>query len=67
MSLYHSSKYKLRNILRTIDALLEGDFPLEAGRLALKKLQSVFDTFDGNDGSLERARRLNDPANLAQV
>jgi hypothetical protein len=40
MSLLHNSKHKLKNIQRTIDGLLDGDFPLSAGRNALLKCMS---------------------------
>src|SRR6266849_4808476 len=64
MSLYHSSKYKLNNIQRAIELLLDGDFPLEAGKLALEKLQAVFSGFDKR---LDLAEALGDAANLSQV
>jgi hypothetical protein len=65
MSLYHSSKYKLRNIQRTIESLLDGDFPFEAQRLALRKLHAVFDQLEKKQ--LDRAERLGDGENLSQV
>jgi hypothetical protein len=43
MSLYHNSKHKLRNVYRTIDALLDGDFPISSGRNALRKLRDIFE------------------------
>jgi hypothetical protein len=64
MSLFHSSKYKLKNIQRAIDSLLDGDFPLRAGEQALLKLRDVFSGFDAN---LDRAELLNDELNLRQV
>ena len=64
MSLYHSSRYKLRNIERTIDSLLEGDFPLDAGREALHNLRDVFTKISKR---LDRANVLDNPANLVQV
>jgi hypothetical protein len=64
MSLYHSSKYKLKNIQRTIDTLLDGDFPVGAGKFALEKLQSVFSGFDKR---LDLAQALGDTENLGQV
>jgi hypothetical protein len=64
MSLYHSSKSKLRNIQRTIETLLDGDFPLNAGKLALEKLADVFYRFDE---SLDRAQRLMMPLAFAKL
>ena len=64
MTIYHSSKYKLRNIQRTIDSLLDGDFPLSAGRSALTKLRDVLSTFDGK---LDLAQKQNDQDNLDLV
>src|SRR5882757_9593691 len=49
---------------RTIDGLLDGDFPLSAGRKALLKLRSVFDDLDKK---LDGASRLRDPIPLRQL
>ncbi len=57
MSLYYNSKQKLRNVQRTIEGLLDGDFPLSSGRNALKKLRDVFSELEKK---LDRAHRLND-------
>ncbi len=57
MSLYHNSKQKIRNIQRTIDALLDGDFPLSSGRQALNKFRDVFTKLDKK---LDRAVALKD-------
>ncbi len=59
MPLYHSSKQKVRNIQRTIDSLLDGDFPLAAGRKALEKLRLIFRNLDEK---LDRAHRVDDGA-----
>ena len=65
MSLLNNSKHKLENIRRTIDALLNGDFPLNAGRNALLKLQDVFAELDKRLG---RASKLKDSTDaLRQV
>jgi hypothetical protein len=64
MSLLHNSKHKLRNVQRTIDGLLDGDFPLGAGRNALLKLRDVFSELDRK---IDRARRLNDTDALLQI
>jgi hypothetical protein len=64
MSLLHNSKHKLKNIQRTIDGLLDGDFPLSAGRNALLKLRDVFAELDSK---LNRASRLRDADSLRQV
>ncbi len=64
MSLLHNSKHKLKNIQHTITGLLNGDFPLDAGRDALLKLREVFDKLDGK---LDRAARLADQAPLIQI
>jgi hypothetical protein len=64
MSLYHSSQYKLRNIQRTVDSLLDGDFPLRAGEQALWRLKDVFTRFNTQ---LDRANRLDNPETLVQV
>lgn len=64
MSLLHNSKHKLKNIQRTIDGLLDGDFPLSAGRNALLKLRDVFAELERK---LHRASRLRDPTPLQQI
>jgi hypothetical protein len=64
MSLLHNSKHKLKNIQRTIDGLLDGDFPLSAGRNALLKLRDVFAELDSK---LNRASRLRDADSLRQI
>jgi hypothetical protein len=64
MSLLHNSKHKLKNVQRTIDGLLDGDFPLSAGRNALRKLRDVFGDLDKK---LDRASRLKDSATLKQI
>ena len=61
MSLYRNSKQKLRNIQRTIDKLLDGDFPLSAGREALEKLREVF---DGLEEKIDRAYNLKDKESI---
>jgi hypothetical protein len=64
MSLLHNSKHKLKNVQRTIDALLDGDFPLGAGRNALLKLRDVFTELDHK---IDRANRLKDADTLRQL
>ncbi|MEA2879916.1 MAG: hypothetical protein QOF14_5112 [Hyphomicrobiales bacterium] len=64
MSLLHNSKHKIKNIQRTIDGLLDGDFPLSSGRKALSKLRDVFDDLDAK---LDRIGRLNDEETLKQI
>jgi hypothetical protein len=64
MTLFHNTKQKIRNIQRTIDVLLDGDFPLDSGRKALRKLRKVFRTFDKN---LDRAQKLNDAELIKQT
>ena len=46
MSLYHNTKQKIRNVVRTIDAVLDVDYPVDSGKDALKKLKQVFEKFD---------------------
>jgi hypothetical protein len=64
MSLLHNSKHKLTNVQRTIDGLLDGDFPLGAGRNALLKLRDVFAELDHK---IDRANRLKDADALRQI
>jgi len=61
MSLYRNSKQKLRNIQRTIDKLLDGDFPLSAGKKALEKLREVFTSLEGK---IDRAYNLKDKESI---
>src|SRR6266478_1078082 len=64
MSLYHNSKHKLRNVYRTLDALLDGDFPISSGRKALVKLREVFQE---QEKKLDRARKLSDEKTGKQI
>lgn len=64
MSLYHNSKHKIRNISRTIDGLLDGDFPHDSGKRALRKLQDVFSELDSK---LDRAQRAKDVDSIRQL
>ncbi len=64
MTLYHNSKHKLRNILRTIDSLLDGDFPFDAGKRALLRLKNVFIEFEKK---IDRAKRLSDEKTIEQL
>lgn len=64
MSLFYSSKHKIKNVTRTIDALLDGDFPLSSGRKALQTLRDVFSELDKK---LTRADRLKDEDSISQV
>jgi hypothetical protein len=64
MSLFYSAKQKIRNIQRTIDALLDGDFPLSSGRRALQKLSDVFAALDKK---LDRAEKLRDDETVRQI
>lgn len=64
MSLLHNSKHKLKNVQRTIDGLLAGDFPIGAGKSALLKLQDIFAELETK---LDRAGRLKDKAPLTQI
>lgn len=64
MSLYYNAKEKLRNVYRTIDVLLDGDFPLGSGRRALEKLRQVFSSLDEK---IDRANRLGDSRAGAQL
>ena len=64
MTLFHDSKQKLVNISRTIEALLEGDFPLASGRIALQRLTRVFEELERK---LDRARKLNDESSERQM
>lgn len=57
MSLYYNAKQRLRNIKRTIDKLLDGDFPLSSGRQALMKLGDFFSELEKQ---VDRAHRLHD-------
>ena len=64
MSLFYSSKHKIRNIQRTIDGLLDGDFPLSSGRRALEKLRESFASLEAK---LTRAHRLKDEDSISQL
>jgi hypothetical protein len=64
MSLLHNSKHKLKNIQRTIDGLLDGDFQSSAGRNALLRLRDVFIELDKK---LDRAGKLRSEEPLRQV
>jgi hypothetical protein len=64
MSLYHNSKHKLRNLYRTIDALLDGDFPISSGKNALYKLREIFEE---QEKRLDRAKRLADNQTERQI
>jgi hypothetical protein len=64
MSLLHNSNQKIKNIQRTIDGLLDGDFPLESCRSALRKLQL---TFEGLQTKLEKAVTLHDEAIISEL
>jgi hypothetical protein len=64
MSLYHNSKHKLRNVYRTIDALLDGDFPISSGRNALRRLRDIFEE---QERKLGRARKLSDDQTEKQI
>src|ERR1700730_19445999 len=64
MSLLHNSKHKLKNVQRTINALLDGDFPLGAGRNALLKRRDVFAELDHK---IDRANRLKDADAIRQL
>lgn len=64
MSLYYNSKHKVRNICRTIDALLDGDFPISSGRKALQKLREVFEE---QEKKLDRAKKLSDAKTTSQI
>jgi hypothetical protein len=64
MTLFHDSKQKLLNISRTIDNLLEGDFPISSGRTALRRLTRVFEELGRK---LDRARKLNDESSEKQI
>jgi hypothetical protein len=64
MTLYHNSKQKLRNVDRTIGALLDGDFPLSSGKKALEKLRGLF---AGLGKKLDRAYALKDAASEKQI
>ena len=57
MSLYYNAKQKLRNIKRTIDKLLDGDFPLSSGRNALTTLREFFSELENK---VDRAYLLHD-------
>ncbi len=64
MSLYHNSKHKLRNVYRTIDALLDGDFPISSGKNALSRLREVF---EDQENKLDRARKIRDDKTERQI
>lgn len=55
MSLYNSAKQKLRNVYRTIDSMLEGDFPIESGKNALKRMKR---SFEEKEQQLDRAHNI---------
>ena len=58
------SKQKLRNVYRTIDALLDGDFPINSGKDALNKLRQVFEE---QEKKIDRAHRLSDDKTEKQI
>ena len=64
MSVFHNAKNKIRNIRRTIEGLLDGDFPLSSGQRALEKLDDVFAELEKR---LTRAGKLQDHDLTAQV
>jgi hypothetical protein len=64
MSLFYSAKNKIRNIRRTIEELLDGDFPLNSGQRALERLDNVFAELEKR---LTRAGKLRDQDSIAQV
>jgi hypothetical protein len=64
MSLYHNSKHKLRNVCRTIDVLLDGDFPISSGRKALVRLREVFQE---QERKIDRAKKLSDEKTEKQI
>ena len=64
MSLYHNSKHKLRNVYRTRDALLDGDFPISSGRKALVRLREVFKE---HERKLDLASKLSDAKTERQI
>jgi len=64
MSLFYSSKHKVRNIYRVIDGLLDGDFPLPSGKLALKRIRAAFTE---QENKLLRAHRLKDQDSIEQI
>ncbi|WP_442753338.1 hypothetical protein ACNHKD_10000 [Methylocystis sp. JAN1] len=64
MSLYHNTKQKIRNVQRTIDALLDGDFPIDSGRRALFKLKRVFEALEKR---VDRAFKLKDTLSLSEI
>ena len=64
MPLFDQSKRKLRNIEGTVHNLLEGDFPLEAGERALRRLLKVFEDLDLK---LDRANRIKDATAIASL
>jgi hypothetical protein len=64
MSVFHNAKNKIRNIRRTIEGLLDGDFPLSSGQRALEKLDDVFAELEKR---LTRAGKLQDQDSIAQV
>jgi len=64
MTLYYDSKQKLNNVGRTMENLLEGDFPLSSGKTALQRLAKVFAELGRK---LDRARNLNDDSSEKQI
>jgi hypothetical protein len=64
MILYHDSRQKLANVRRTIEGLLEGDFPLNSGPAALRRLIRVFEDLQTK---LDRAKKLNDESSEKQI
>ena len=64
MSMFFNSKQKLRNVYRTIDALLDGDFPINSGKDALNKLRQVFEE---QEKKIDRAHRLSDDKTEKQI
>jgi hypothetical protein len=64
MTLFFNSKQKIRNIQRAIDVLLDGEFPVDSGKKALRKLRHVFGELDKK---LDRARKLNDSNLIKEI
>lgn len=61
MKTYLLAKQKIRNLRRTIEGTLAGDFPFENARSALKQLLKELDL---QDGMLEDANSINDVEGL---
>lgn len=63
MTLHFAANQKINNIIRTIDGLLDGDFPMDAGRAGLKTLRHVFDELSKR---LERSVKIDDTESIKQ-